>query len=333
MKNKAILLLSICLFAACKQNTEQFDATGVFEADEVIISAEATGKLLNFTVEEGNNLKKGQIVAQIDCEQIKLQKQQTKATYNAVSQKQNNANPQIEVLKQQLIPLQRQVETQQEQVKVLEKERVRIDKLVKADAVPAKQLDDIVGQMSILQKQIAATESQTTVIQQQITSQQQAVNIQNKGILSEQKPIAERLPLYDDQLRHCTLQAPFNGTVLLTYAKQNEVAAIGKPLFKMANLDTLQLRAYISGSQLSQVKLNQMVTVLVDDGKDKYRELPGKMVWIANKAEFTPKTIQTKDERANLVYAVKIKVPNDGLLKIGMYGEVILSEKTPKTDK
>ena len=121
MKNKAILLLSICLFAACKQNTEQFDATGVFEADEVIISAEATGKLLNFTVEEGNNLKKGQIVAQIDCEQIKLQKQQTKATYDAVSQKQNNANPQIEVLKQQLIPLQRQVETNKSKLKCLKK--------------------------------------------------------------------------------------------------------------------------------------------------------------------------------------------------------------------
>lgn len=327
-KSKLIVLLFslIGTLTACKQTTEKFDASGVFEADEVIISAETTGKLLRFDVEEGDNLKQGQIIAEIDCEQIKLQKQQVKATVNAVSKKQNDANPQTQILKEQLNTLQRQIETQQEQTKVLEKERVRMDKLVKADAVPSKQLDDIVGQMSILQKQIAATESQKTVIQQQIRSQEQMVAIQNRGIMSEQEPIKERMPLYDDQLRHCTLTAPFNGTVLLTYAKPNEVATIGKPLFKLANLDTLQLRAYISGSQLGQVKLNQNVTVLIDDGKDKYREISGKIIWIANKAEFTPKTIQTKDERANLVYAVKIKVPNDGFLKIGMYAEVQLNK-------
>jgi HlyD family secretion protein len=350
MKLQYLSFAALFLLAACKNQTDNFDATGVFEAEEVIISAETTGKLLSFAAEEGSELKAGQRIAEIDCEQIKLQKNQVQATVGAVSQKQNNANPQVQILREQLNPLdrqietqreqlnplERQVETQQEQVRVLEKERARLEKLVRADAVPAKQLDDLVGQISVLQKQIAATESQKAVLQKQIAatesqksviaqqmrSQQEIVAIQNRGIMSEQKPIEERVPLYDDQLRHCSVIAPFNGTVLLTYAKANEIAAIGKPLFKMANLDTLTLRAYISGNQFSQAKLNQSVKVLVDDGAGKYRELTGKLIWIANKAEFTPKTIQTKDERANLVYAIKIRVPNDGSLKIGMYGEV-----------
>jgi HlyD family secretion protein len=323
MKNKYFfLLMSLFYLGACTENTQNYDATGVFEADEVIISAEATGKLIEFGLTEGQTIKKGQTVAVIDCEQIKLQKKQMQSTVNAVGQKQNDPNPQINILKEQLIPLERQVETQEEQVKVLEKERVRIDKLVKADAVPAKQLDDIVGQLNVLQKQIVATKSQKNVILQQIRSQEQIVAIQNRSIMSEQKPIEDRLPLYDDQLRHCSITAPFTGTVLLTYAKASEIAAIGKPLFKLANMDTLTLRAYISGDQLGQVKINQSVKILTDNGKDKYKESVGLITWIANKAEFTPKTIQTKDERANLVYAIKIKVPNDGFLKIGMYGEV-----------
>ena len=326
MTNKLLSLITICLLiSSCQEKKDAFDATGMFEADEIIVSAETTGKLLTFNVSEGSLLEKGATIATIDCEQIKLQKKQMNATYKAVGQKQNNATPQIQVLEEQLIPLQRQIETQQEQVKVLEKERLRMEKLVKADAVPAKQLDDIVGQLSILQKQIVATESQKAVIRQQIQAQKEIVAIQNKGIMSEQQPIAERMPIYDDQLRHCNVTAPFTGTVLLTYAKPNEVAAIGKPLFKMANLDTLMLRAYISGTQLGAIQLNQKVKILVDNDKDTYKTVEGQIIWVSDKAEFTPKTIQTKDERANLVYAIKIKVPNDGYLKIGMYGNVLLN--------
>ena len=334
MKHSIVIFLAACLvLASCEQKQEQFDATGMFEAEEIIVSAETTGKIIAFNVVEGSEIQQGMTVAQLDCEQIKLQKQQTKATYAAVGQKQNNAAPQTQILEEQLVGLQRQIETQQEQLKVLEKERNRMDKLVKADAIPAKQLDDIVGQMNVLQKQMAATESQKTVIRQQIQSQKEMVAIQNRGILSEQQPIAERLPMFDDQLRHCTIAAPAKGTVLLTYVKNNEMATIGKPLFKMASLDTLLLRAYIAGEQLATVKLNQNVRVLIDDIDGKYRELNGKVTWIANKAEFTPKTIQTKDERTNLVYAIKIKVPNDGYLKIGMYGEVILSPNNPSVAK
>ena len=350
MKLQYLSFAALFLLVACKNQTNNSDATGVFEAEEVIISAETSGKLLSFVADEGSELKNGQIVAEIDCEQVKLQKKQMQATAGSVSQKQNSANPQVQIFREQLnsverqietqreqfSPLQRQIETQQEQVRVLEKERGRLEKLVRADAAPAKQLDDITGQISVLQKQIAATESQKAVLQKQITatesqktliaqqmrSQEEIVAIQNRSIMSEQKPIEERVPLYDDQLRRCAVTAPFSGTVLITYAKPNEIAVLGKPLFKMANLDTLILRAYISGNQFSQAKLNQQVKVLVDDGADSSRELTGKLTWIANKAEFTPKTIQTKDERANLVYAIKIRVPNDGSLKIGMYGEV-----------
>ena len=152
MTNKLLSLITICLLiSSCQEKKDAFDATGMFEADEIIVSAETTGKLLTFNVSEGSLLEKGATIATIDCEQIKLQKKQMNATYKAVGQKQNNATPQIQVLEEQLIPLQRQIETQQEQVKVLEKERLRMEKLVKADAVPAKQLDDIVGQLSILQ--------------------------------------------------------------------------------------------------------------------------------------------------------------------------------------
>lgn len=324
MKINYLAFFLVTLIISCQIKQENFDAVGVFEAEEVIISSEANGKLLRFDVSDGMLIKAGTIVAEIECEQVKLQKKQIQATSNAVTQKQNSATPQTQVFEEQLLSVQSQIKIQQEQVKVLEKERLRLDKLVQADAVPSKQLDDVVGQLSILQKQIAATESQKNILQQQILSSKQQVDIQNKAILSEKKPIEERLPIIDEQLKHCIITAPFDGTVLITYSKKNELSTIGKPLFKIANLDTLILRAYITGNQLNKVKLNQVVTVLVDEDIDKYRQINGKINWISSKAEFTPKTIQTKNERANLVYAVKIKVANDGFLKIGMYAEIKL---------
>lgn len=209
-------------------------------------------------------------------------------------------------------------------MRLLERERKRVDNLVKAEAVPSKQLDDVEGQIDILKKQIETTESQLTVFNQQIKSQIQQVSIQNRGVLSERKPLQERIAQMDDQLRRCNITNPFEGTVLVKYAAADEITAMGKPLYKIADLSTLTLRAYITGDQLAKVKLNQVVKVFVDNGKDDYKEVNGTVTWISGKAEFTPKTIQTKDERANLVYATKIKVKNDGYLKIGMYGEVKL---------
>jgi len=177
--------------------------------------------------------------------------------------------------------------------------------------------------VNVLKEKIVAAKTQLNVLQSQINSQRRSVAIQNRGILSEKEPMEKKVALIQDQLNKTLIKNPVSGTVLTKYAEENEFTATGKALYKIANLSTMKLRAYITGNQLSQVKLNQPVKVKVDDGKGKYRVLPGTITWISDKAEFTPKTIQTKDERANLVYAVKINVANDGYLKIGMYGEVV----------
>jgi len=316
------LLAFVFGLSACNSSKNDFDATGVFEAEEVIISAESSGKLLNFNISEGDNLKKGQEIGSVDCQNIGLQKAQVQASIEALKLKQNNASPQIQILSKQLDSQKSVIATQKEQLAVLEKERKRIQNLVNAEAVPTKQLDDIVGQIDILKRQMESTQSQLAVITQQITSQKEQVNIQNKGILSETHPLQVRVSQIDEQLGHCKITNPIDGTVLIKYAEAQEITGMGKPLYKIANLETMTLRAYIAGTQLGQVKVNQAVKVFIDNGKDSYKEMTGTISWISSKSEFTPKTIQTKDERANLVYAAKIKVKNDGFLKIGMYGEV-----------
>jgi HlyD family secretion protein len=317
MKRSYFSLFLLIGLTACRVSDQEFDASGVFEANEVVISSEAVGKILRFEVE-------GQVIGSVDCKNLSLQKAQVEASIGALGQKTNDAAPQTQILREQLNTQQRQIATQREQLRILERERKRLDNLVKAEAVPAKQLDDVEGQIDILKKQIETTESQLAVLNQQIKSQQQQVSIQNRGVLSERKPLEERIAQFDDQLQRCNITNPIEGTVLVKYATTDEMTAMGKPLYKIANLSTLTLRAYITGDQLSKVKLNQPVKVFVDNGKDDYKEVSGTVTWIASKAEFTPKTIQTKDERANLVYATKIKVKNDGYLKIGMYGEVKL---------
>ncbi len=327
MKNrstKQILLIGLVtsIFLSCKSNDMESDASGVFEATEVVISSESAGKILQLAIEEGATLKAGQAVGNIDCQNLGLQKAQVEASIEALGQKQNDASPQTQILREQLITQQNQVATQKEQMRILEKEHVRLTNLVKAEAVPAKQLDDLEGQIDILKKQIITTESQAAVLRQQIKSQEQQVSIQNRGIMSERKPLQERVAQVEDQLKRCTIVNPFEGTVLVKYAEANEITAPGKALYKIADLSSLTLRAYITGEQLGKVKLNQTVKVLIDNGKEQFKEISGTIASISSKAEFTPKTIQTKDERSNLVYATKIKVKNDGFLKIGMYGEV-----------
>ncbi|HCN84853.1 MAG TPA: HlyD family secretion protein, partial [Sphingobacteriaceae bacterium] len=219
-------------------------------------------------------------------------------------------NPQVKLLQDQLSVQQSELDRQL-------RERIRTENLVKADAATGKQLDDINAQIDVIRKQINVT-------QQQINVQKNNVQTQNRSILSEGAPLEKRVAQLDDQLKKANIVNPLAGTVLTKYAEAGEITSPGKALYKIADLSTLTLRAYITGSQLSEVKLNQQVKVRVDKGKDEYKEIPGTITWISDKAEFTPKTIQTKDERANLVYAVKINVKNDGFLKIGMYGEVLL---------
>lgn len=325
---KAILIISgliaIGLLTSCGNGEQDYDATGIFEADAVIIAAEGSGQLLAFTPEEGAELAKGQTVGHIDCTPLSLQREQVEANIGAIADKRFEAGPQTAVLRRQQQVQVNHLAAQREQMRVLERERQRVSKLVAEEAVPSKQLDDISGQIAVLERQIAAGESQLDVLRQQTSSQEETVAIQNRGLFGQQEPLRKQLALLDEQLSNCTIVNPLAGTVLLTYANPFEMTAPGKPLYKIAPLDTLILRAYVTGEQLSRLRLHQGAEVRVDDGQDGYRRYPGIIRWIADDAEFTPKTIQTKDERANLVYALKLAVPNtDGKLKIGMYGEVV----------
>jgi HlyD family secretion protein len=298
MKNSTtfIVIATMLLFTACKGNKNNFDASGTFEAEETIISAEANGTIKQFDIEEGQALQAGQAIGYIDSLQLYLRKKQLEAQVSALLSKKPNAGIQLAAL--------------QEQLKTAEKERDRVSRLVKADAATGKQLDDMNAQIEVIQKQLAA--------------QQSTLHISTQGISKDASPLGIQIEQLNDQLAKCRIVNPVNGTVLTKYAEANEMTIQGKALYKIADLSTIILRAYISGNQLALVKLNQQVQVNTDDGKGGYRAAAGTITWINDKAEFTPKTIQTKDERANMVYAIKIKVKNDGQYKIGMYGEIKL---------
>ncbi|HLO80426.1 MAG TPA: HlyD family efflux transporter periplasmic adaptor subunit [Chitinophagaceae bacterium] len=316
METRIIILSAILFLLGCKNGKDLHDASGVFEAEEVIVSSEIGGKILKFQPDEGAKLVAGDSTVIIDATNIRLQKEQVEASIGALSDKTTDVGPQVELLKNQL-------SVQETQMATLEKERQRFEKLVKADAATGKQLDDIVAQIDQLKKQMDVT-------RQQIKVQQNITGTQNRGILSEKDPLDKRVAQLDDQLQRSVVLNPVSGIILTKYAEAGEVTSPGKALYKIADLDLLRLRAYLTGDQVATVKLGQAVKVAVDDGKGGFRNYEGKISWISDKAEFTPKTIQTKEERANLVYAVKIDVKNDGYLKIGMYGEVDLQVAGPR---
>ena len=297
MKNKLLIIafiLSITFLLACSNGNGDFDATGTFESDEIIVSSEAMGKLIFFDIEEGFIIKQKQVVGIVDTIQLHLKKKQLLATIKAVLSKQ----PDIAT---QLASLQKQIET-------AEKEQIRIQNLVNSNAATTKQLDDVNSQLDVLRKQYNATKSSLTISKQ--------------GLQSETLPLTAQIEQIEDQIKKSYIINPIDGTVLTRYAKLNEVTSNGKALYKIANLSEMTLRAYVDGNQLGEIKLGQKVKVFVDKGEGDQKEMSGAIYWVSSKAEFTPKTIQTKDERANLVYSIKVKVINDGYLKIGMYGEV-----------
>ena len=306
--NKVMIAAIFFLACSCNQNKLATDASGVFESDEVIVSAEQSGKLLSFPIKEGDTLRRNAIVGQIDMSNTILQKQQVEATIQALRQKTTNPGLQTELVKRQLA-------VQQSQLAQQLRERTRTENLLKADAATQKQLDDINSQIDQLQGQIA-------VSQQQIALDNSNIATQNRTIFSEQNPLEKSAAQIQDQINKGQVVNPLTGTVLTKYALEGEMTTLGKALYKIANLDTLTLRAYVTGSQLTTVRLGQPVKVYSEEGAKNYKEYTGQVSWISDKSEFTPKTIQTKDERANLVYAVKIRVRNDGYLKLGMYGEV-----------
>jgi len=297
MKNRLLnfaFILAAAFLIGCSNGNGDFDATGTFESEEIIVSSEAMGKLVMFQVEEGMQLEQNQIVGIVDTTQLHLKKKQLQATIKAVLSKQPDINA-------QLAALQKQIET-------TEIEKKRIENLVKLDAATTKQLDDINSQLEVLNKQYTAAKSSLTITKQ--------------GLQSETLPLIAQVEQIEDQIKKSYITNPIDGTVLTRYVKLDEVTSNGKALYKIANLSEMTLRAYVDGDQLGQIKLGQKVNVYVDKGGGEQKEMNGEIYWVSSKAEFTPKTIQTKDERANLVYAIKVKVMNDGYLKIGMYGEV-----------
>lgn len=302
-----VTLMSLVLFA-CNNNKQNFDASGTFEVDEVVVSSEVPGQIEALTIREGSVLAKDSIVGYIDSVPLELQKAQAEATLNALQEKTVNVAPQVKLLNDQIGVLKVQLNDA-----IHEKERT--ERLIKADAATQKQLDDLNTQIAVYQKQIA-------VNQQQIKVQESSTGTQNSTILSEYKPLKKSVAQIEDQLKRTKIKNPIDGTVLTKYAMAGEYTTPGKALYSIGNLSVITLRVYVTGTQFAHIKLNQAVKVFVDSTADTYKEYPGVITWISDKAEFTPKTIQTKDERANLVYAVKIHVKNDGLLKIGMYGEV-----------
>jgi HlyD family secretion protein len=295
MKNhKYFPLLISLLWVSCNNGGNKFDATGTFEATETIISSEANGRIVKLDLEEGDILSEGQRVGYIDSSQLRLTKMQLRENRKAILA----GRPDIRT----------QMESTRQEIESTLIDRKRIENLVKGEVATQKQLDDINSKLAILEAKLAAQKSSLGTSTATLNDQSSAVDAQ--------------LALIQDQLTKCVLKNPVNGTVLSKYAMANEMTAMGKPLYKVADLSTVILRAYVTGSQLPQLKIGQVVTVLVDSDKDHYKSYQGNITWISDKAEFTPKTIQTKDERANLVYAVKINVKNDGYLKLGMYGEV-----------
>jgi HlyD family secretion protein len=290
----SLFLILVLFLLGCQQEVNLADAYGNFETESTRVSSEANGKLIQFEVEEGQRLEQGSRIALIDTTLLHLQRLQLRASIGTIGQKLQNADAQIEVL-----------QTQKEN---LTREQKRLENLIKEKAATPQQLDDINGKIDLVDRQIAAAKSQNRQV--------------NTSISSEKGPVEAQIAVLDEQIRKCYIKNPITGTVLAKYARNAEMVGMGSPLYSIAPLDHLYLRAYLSGEQLSEIEIGQEVKVSVDDATTDLRDYTGIISWIADQAEFTPKTIQTKEERTTLVYAFKVKVKNDGTLKIGMPGEV-----------
>jgi HlyD family secretion protein len=290
MKYNYLIIAIAILFFGCNNNEKKSDAFGNFEANPVIVSSESSGKVLQLNVEKGQKIDEGFVAAVIDSTQLYLKLKQLEAQQNAVQSKRQSIRAQINVLEQQ-------------KTNLLD-DKKRVEEMLHDGAATKKQLDDISGQIAVIERQTESTQTQFTTID------------------SELNVLKTQMASTRDLIDRCMVKSPATGTILETYIEKGELAGPGKPLFKIADLDDLILKVYISGAQLPDVKIGQKVEVLVDKNEEENQSLTGEVVWISSEAEFTPKIIQTKEERVKLVYAVKVKVENDGTLKIGMPGEV-----------
>ncbi|MBR3541767.1 MAG: HlyD family efflux transporter periplasmic adaptor subunit [Bacteroidales bacterium] len=294
MKKLITMASAALLLAACGNSEKEYDATGTFEATETTVSAEQNGTLLTFAINEGDEIEAESEVGLIDTTQTWLKLQQARATQ--------------EVYQSQKPDMEKQTSATRQQLAKAQAEQQRYKELVADGAAPSKMLDDATNQVQVLQRQLAAQLSSLST---------------NTNALSKQMAATEvQIDQLRDQLRKCHIKAPLKGTVLEKYAERGEFVAIGKPLFKMADMEQVYIRAYVTSAQLQSIRTGQQVKVFADYGDGKKQEYDGTVSWISSRSEFTPKTILTDDERADLVYAVKVRVKNDGFIKIGMYGEV-----------
>lgn len=294
MKKTSYILLIIIGLNACSGNDEKSDAFGNFEATETIISAEATGKLLSFNIENGQQLKAGELVGQIDTLVLSLKRKKLLAAKSEIAANTSDILAQINVLK--------------EQKSVLEIEKKRVESLIADSAATEKQYDDIKGRIRVIDRQIAS------------------VKVKNSTVLSKLNQLNAQVEELDELIFRCKIYNPINGTVLQKYAEAHELAMPGKALYKIANLQQMELKVYVDGTRLPKIKIGDKAKVFIDKDTETNTELEGTISWISSSAEFTPKIIQTKEERVKLVYAIKLLVKNDGSLKIGMPGEVVFND-------
>ncbi len=297
MKTKSSLFFALCalLLVSCGEKTD-YDATGMFEATEVTVSAEASGKVLSFSAEEGMVVEAGEVLGVIDTMQLYLQREQLVRQQAALLR----SKPDV---KKQVASLRQQIDKQEREVK-------RIQNLLAGKAATQKQMDDAETQLAVLQRQLDATLS--------------SLNSSNATIEQNAAAAEWQIKQINDRLEKSRIVSPISGTVLVKYIEPGEMAVQGRPIIKVANLEKMFLRAYFTSDQLAHIQLGQDVTVVADFGGEEQIEYAGTIAWIASESEFTPKNIQTRSSRANLVYATKIAVKNDGRLKIGLYGEVRL---------
>ncbi|MGM9843465.1 MAG: HlyD family secretion protein [Muribaculaceae bacterium] len=294
MNTRLILAAGLLALTACGSKEAEYDASGVFETTEVIVSARAAGEIMSLNVEEGQDVRAGEELGVIDTVQLSLKDRQLAANQSATNLKHLDSE--------------RQVASIRRQIANLEREKRRYEELLAANAATQKQVDDIGYQISVLEQQLSAT-------LEQIDSNNSSLSSQSEGIDAQRAQTA-------DQMQKSVITSPITGVILTKYAERGEYATAGRAIFKVGDVKRMKLRAYITADQLNSLKIGQKVTVFADSGTDGRTEYEGTVTWISDKAEFTPKTIQTRDERANLVYAVKIDVENDGLIKRGMYGDV-----------
>ncbi len=298
MKKLSILLAAIAL-ASCGNTEAEYDASGIFETTEVIVSAKSNGEIVSLNIEEGQEVQPNMTLGYIDTTQLALKRKQLTASLSA------NESRKLDV--------KRQSASLRQQIANLRTEQKRFEELVRVKAASQKQLDDINYQIEVLNRSLAATEEQ--------------IGSSNTSLSEQSASITAQVAQIDDQLANCIISSPTRGRILSKYAEQGEYAAPGRALFKVGDISRMRLRAYISAPQLTSLKIGQEVTVYADLGEADRKAFKGIVSWISDEAEFTPKTIQTRDERSNLVYAVKIAVENDGTIKRGMYGDVVFKGK------